>query len=125
MKWSLYFAWVIALTGCAISLYFGEVLWIEPCRLCWYQRMALFPLAVILGIDIYQKNRSGIQFSWPFVVFGGIAAFYQALAIHVPSVQICGQQCAEPIFSLFGWITFPDLSTASFLAIAILLYRSR
>jgi len=125
MRWFLYSAWIIALTGCAVSLYYGEILWVEPCRLCWYQRMALFPLALILGIAAYRKEDSAVLYVWPFLLLGGAAALYQALAIHFPAAQLCGEECAEPIFSLFGWINFPDLSAAGFLTIAALLYRSR
>lgn len=126
MRYLLYSAWLIALAGCAVSFYYGEILWIEPCRLCWYQRMALFPLALILGIAIYRNESVPLRYVWPFIVLGGIAAFSQALAIHVPAAQLfCGQECIEPIFSLFNAITFPDLSAAGFLAIAILLYMDR
>jgi len=126
MRWLSYSAWIIVLVGCAVSFYYGEILWIEPCRLCWYQRMALLPIALLLGAAIYQKNDFLLRYIWPFLVLGGFAAFYQALAIHhLITPLFCGEECAEPIFFLFGKITFADLSAAGFLAIAILLYLDR
>lgn len=127
-KYSLYFAWVIALIGFIFSVYYGEILHIEPCRLCWYQRIALFPLALILGIAIYREDRAVFIYAIPLSIFGGIVALYQSLSIHFPILQgalECGKECVKPIFILWGVITFPDLSFAAFLLISWLLFSSR
>ncbi|HSX11252.1 MAG TPA: disulfide bond formation protein B, partial [Chlamydiales bacterium] len=116
MKWvrehSLYFAWVISLAGLAISLFFGEVLHLEPCRLCWYQRVAIFPLALFLGIAAYKHDRNLALYSLPLVAFGGVFAFYQVLIQYLPALHIhslCGSadHCTLPIFYLFGVVSFP------------------
>ena len=126
MKNPLYLSWLVILLGCAISFYYGEILMIEPCRMCWYQRLALFPLALILGIGIYRNDRSVIRYAIPLCGFGLMIALLQALGVHFPLFQICGKECGEPIFSLFGWLTFPDLSAAGFaLAGAMLIVFSR
>jgi disulfide bond formation protein DsbB len=118
----LYFCWLIVLLGCAVSLYYGEILMIEPCRMCWYQRMALFPLALLLGVGTYRNDRTVIRYAIPLCAFGMIVAVLQAIGIHFPSFQICGRECAKPIFSLFGWITFPDLSAAGFALVGSILF---
>ncbi len=118
----LYFCWLIVLLGCAVSLYYGEILMIEPCRMCWYQRMALFPLALLLGVGTYRNDRTVIGYAIPLCAFGMIVALLQAIGIHFPSLQICGRECAKPIFSLFGWITFPDLSAAGFALVGSILF---
>jgi len=120
MKNFLYWCWVVALLGCGASLYYGEILMIEPCRMCWYQRMALFPLALILGIAAYRNDRSAVRYAIPLAVFGFAAAAVQAVGIHFPSFQLCGKECAKPIFTLLG-LTFPDLSALGFAAIGIIL----
>ena len=117
MKNQLYWCWLLALFGCGVSIYFGEILTIEPCRMCWYQRIALFPLAMILGIGAYQNDRSVIRYAIPLCAFGALIAMIQAIGIHFPSLQICSKECAKPIFSLFGFITFPDISAIGFLFI--------
>lgn len=119
----LYTAWVIALVGCAVSIYFGEILWVEPCRLCWYQRMALFPLALILGMAVYRGDASVVHYLWPFIIFGALIALYQSLAIHYPTLGVCKQGCSEPIFSLFNLFTFPDFSATGFVVIGLLLLK--
>lgn len=126
---ALYFAWIIALSGLALSLFFGEVLNLEPCRLCWYQRIAIFPLALFLGIAAYKHDRKLALYSLPLIVFGGIFAFYQAISQYFPSLHISalcgsGEHCTLPIFYLFGVVSFPLLSTLGFTSIAILLIFS-
>src|SRR3990167_7790491 len=110
----IYCSWIIALIGTALSLYFGEFSMLEPCRLCWYQRVALFPLALILGIAAYVGDRTVVKYALPLSFFGAAVAFYQAMEIHFPVPEICGKTCSEPIFSLFGYFTFPDLSAIGF-----------
>jgi disulfide bond formation protein DsbB len=94
---------------------------IEPCRMCWYQRMALFPLTLILGIGIYRHDRSMIYYALPLSIFGMIAALSQSAGIHFPFLQICSQECAKPIFSMLDAITFPDLSALGFAFISFVL----
>ena len=96
---------------------------IEPCRMCWYQRMALFPLALILGIANYRMDRTAILYALPLAAFGFATALIQAIGIHFPAWQLCGKECAKPVFSLFG-LTFPDLSALGFLLVGILLFLS-
>ena len=117
----LYGSWLLVLLGCGVSLYYGEILMIEPCRLCWYQRMALFPMALILGIATYRNDRTVVRYAIPLCAFGLIIALFQAIGIHFPSFQICGKECAKPIFSFFGWISFPDLSAVGFALIGTVL----
>jgi disulfide bond formation protein DsbB len=127
-KYGLYFAWAIALVGFIFSFYYGELLHIEPCRLCWYQRIALFPLALILGIAAYRDDKGIFRYATPLAFFGLIVALYQALSIHFPVLQgafECGKECAKPIFILFGWLTFPDLSVIGFSLILVFVFLGR
>lgn len=124
-KYALLLAWLIACCACSVSLYYGEILNIEPCRLCWYQRIALFPLAMILGIGLYRGDRSLFFYALPLAAAGALAALYQVAGMHYPSLAICEEECAHPIFLLFGFLTFPDLSFLGFTAILYLLLLSR
>jgi disulfide bond formation protein DsbB len=124
-KYFLYFAWVISLIAFIFSFYYGEIFHLDPCRLCWYQRIALFPLTFILGVAIYQNDREVFRYAFPLALFGTFVAFYQALSIHFPFLQQaleCGKECAKPIFVLWGWITFPDLSFIAFLLISAFIW---
>lgn len=117
----LYFAWILALGGFLLSVYFGEVLNLEPCRLCWYQRIAIFPLALFLGIAAYKNDRRIAMYCLPLVAFGGVAAVYQSLSHIFPSLHspyLCGANlCAISGIS-------PFLSTAGFAAMAFFILCS-
>jgi disulfide bond formation protein DsbB len=127
VKNPIYWCFVIALIGCSVSFYYGEILVIEPCRLCWYQRMALFPLALVLGVGFVRKDKEVALYALPLAIFGFVVALIQAIGVHFPSLQLCSQECAKAIFSALGFITFPDLSAIGFTLIAtlLLIYSSR
>lgn len=126
--WWLYIIWLIALSGFFLSIYFGEVAHFEPCRLCWYQRMALFPLVLLLGLGVYRSDFGVLPYTIVFALLGTLVASYHALQESFPLLQttaLCGEKgdCSEPVFLLFGFLTFPVLSAAGFLAITGLLLK--
>ena len=127
---SLYFAWVIALTGFCLSVFLGEILRNEPCSLCWYQRIALFPLALLLGIAAYRNDAGIIASALPLALFGLAAVLFQILEAHFPILQkagVCnfGETCAQSALTLFGFLDFPILSAAGFILIAAFLFVGR
>lgn len=122
MKNPLYWCWIVVLIGCAVSIYYGEILMIEPCRMCWYQRMALFPLGLILGIGLYRNDRSMVFYALPLSIFGAAVAFLQAIGIHFPFLRVCRKECANSVFSILGVVTFPDLSAFGLIGITVILF---
>lgn len=122
----LFFAWLIVLAGVFTSLYFGEILKFKPCPLCWYQRIALFPLAIILGIAVYKNDLGIVPYGITLASIGFIVALYQVLSQMFPFLDldgICGpsDDCGAPIFTLFGFMTLPMLSAIGFFLIFIFL----
>ncbi len=118
-KHSLYLAWVVSLLALFGSLYYGEVLRMEPCRLCWYQRIGMFPLALFLGFAFYNNDSKIALYCLPLVAFGGLFASYQSLTQLFPSLKIhalCGEASS---CTLAGYA--PYLSFLAFGAIAILI----
>lgn len=53
-------AWLLSVVATAGALFIGEVMGMTPCVLCWYQRIAMFPLAVILGVACYREEPAGV-----------------------------------------------------------------
>jgi disulfide bond formation protein DsbB len=78
--WWLMAAWALALVSTLSALFLGEVMGMTPCVLCWYQRIFMFPLAIILGIAVFAEDRRGALYALPFAV-GGItlAGYHSAL----------------------------------------------
>jgi disulfide bond formation protein DsbB len=125
-KYGLYLSWLIATFGMLFSLYFSEVKNLEPCHLCWYQRICLFPLCIILAIATY-RGFLGISFYvLPQVALGLLFALYQIAIQEIPGwnpIDMCGggPSCAERILIGLGPITVPMLSAVGFLVIGLLL----
>lgn len=122
----LYFAWILSLIGTLGSLYVSEIMGIEPCNLCWYQRACLFPLTIILAIASWDRFKGIARYVVWLPMIGFVIALCQTLMQEVPALEslpLCGggNACKTPMFKLFGWITFPMLSLANFTLISLCL----
>ena len=129
--WTLLFAaWLLACVGTLGSLFFSEVMGLPPCVLCWWQRVFMYPLVVILLVGLLHYDRSVVRYALPLVVLGWLTAFYHYLLYsgYIPeTLQPCGQgpSCAEINLELFGFVTIPLLSLAAFTVLAVLLLLVR
>ncbi|MFC8057271.1 disulfide bond formation protein B [Bacillus cereus] len=125
-KYHIVIAWMIATSTTVISLVFSEWMKLPPCDLCWYQRMAMYPLVLILGIGMFRKDPYVSTYAFPFVCIGLLIAVYQITIQAFPTseLKMCsvGVSCTEDYLNLFGFISIPMLSFVEFLAIIILLY---
>ncbi|GJM71062.1 hypothetical protein HMSSN036_32780 [Paenibacillus macerans] len=74
--YGIYLAWLVALVATAGSLYLSEVLHYEPCRLCWFQRIFMYPQVILLGIAAYRNDRSIIPYVLPLSIIGGTISLY-------------------------------------------------
>lgn len=122
-SYCLYCAWLVACIGTLMSVYYSYLLNIEPCVLCYYQRICLFPLVVILGIAAYREDLAVKLYALPLTLIGFGIAIYQICLQEIPgmTLDICGKvSCSTKLF-LLGFITMPMASAVAFLAIACLL----
>ena len=129
--WALVFAaWVVATSATAGSLFFSFVMGLPPCVLCWYQRILLFPLVVVLALGLFPFDRTVVRYALPLAALGWLVAAYHNLVYAgvVPeSLQPCtqGVSCTERNLSLFGFLSIPLLSLLGFSAIVGLLLAVR
>lgn len=125
--WCLLFAcWLLAAASALGSLFFSQVMGLPPCELCWYQRLFMFPLVLVLGAGLFPFDAKAVKFALPLALAGLAAALYHNLlyaGIIPESARPCAQgvSCAEKQLELFGFVTIPLLSLASFAGIAALL----
>ncbi|MCS6867391.1 MAG: disulfide oxidoreductase [Thermus sp.] len=73
----LTFAWMVALVATLGSLYYSEVRLFLPCELCWYQRIFMYPQAILLGLALWRQDLS----VWPYalalsLIGGGISTLH-------------------------------------------------
>lgn len=120
----LLFMWTVALTATLGSLYFSEIRGYEPCDLCWYQRILMYPLVLILGIAYVQKNPRIAMTTLAFSVIGGCISVYhysiQKLSFMQEAAPACGRvPCTGQYINYAGFITIPFLALIAFILIAI------
>ncbi|NGX52183.1 MAG: Disulfide bond formation protein C [Candidatus Anoxychlamydiales bacterium] len=119
-RYSLYFAWVIALVATIGSLYSSHILNIKPCVFCWYQRIFMFPLAIILGIAAYKKDGKIFPYIIALPIIGAMVAFVQSLFSYLNITSlVCGLECSGETQKLFGFL---DMSIASFIAFSAIIF---
>ena len=122
---ALYIAWVIAVVATTGSTYVSDIRKYAPCILCWYQRIFMFPLVIILPIAIAKKDRFISSYVNPLVIIGGLIAFYHHLlqiGVIPEGLVECtgGVSCkTKYIDFLGGYLTIPLMSFLAFLGIFI------
>ena len=124
--WLIFSCWVLAAIATLGSLFFSEVMEIQPCVLCWYQRIFMYPLVVIFLVAMFPLDGNVIRYALPIAVIGWGASVYHYLLYsgYIPeNLQPCSQgvSCTEVKLELLGFITIPMLSILSFTAIIALL----
>ncbi|MEO5885456.1 MAG: disulfide oxidoreductase [Candidatus Limnocylindrales bacterium] len=119
------FAWFVAVLATAGSLYFSEVAGFEPCRLCWYQRIAMYPLVVVLAIAAARRERAGAVYAGALAAIGAAIAAYHVALEWIPALDSGACDPATPCtliwFRTFGFISLPTLALAAFLLILTLM----
>lgn len=132
----LYLAWVVALVATLGSLYFSEIRGFRPCVLCWYQRIGMYPLVILLGIAAFRSDYGIRKYALSLAAVGWLMALYQNLETWgvVPTLKGCtidpSAQCGTP-WPVWGMesplntvLTIPVLSMIAFtLILALLSWR--
>lgn len=121
----VFLSWLLALTSTAGSLFFSEVMMFPPCVLCWYQRMAMYPLVIIFFVGSFQGLRVTTYFSLPFVGIGWLVSIFHNLlhwGVIPESASPCikGVSCSTVFLNWFGFVTIPLLALTSFSLLGIL-----
>jgi disulfide bond formation protein DsbB len=124
-----YGVWFIAIASVFGSLTFSEILKFQPCQLCWWQRILMYPLAIFLSVAILRKDtKNTAYYVLPFGLIGMIVSFYHSLlqwGVIKETVLNCTENgnvaCDKPDFLLLGFVTIPFLSFLAFTAITALM----
>jgi len=122
----LFVTWVIATASTLTSLFFSEVIGVPVCVLCWYQRIAMYPLVIILALGLFPYDSKAIRYTAALTVIGWFIALFHVLLVAgiIPeSTQPCvqGVPCTETHI-IMGFINIPIMSLLSFTVIGALLF---
>lgn len=132
-KHGLKLIFVISLVSAVMSLILSDVLDLPPCDLCWYQRIFMYPIAIISGWALLKKDYiSGVAYSRLMAIIGLILAIYHVVLERSSALQennfVCGPgggsdeyvDCAVPYFVEFGFVSIPFMSLIAFLLILLI-----
>ena len=122
---ALSMAFLVALLATMGSLYFSEVAHFDPCRLCWFQRIAMYPLVVILGIAAVRRDGGVRVYGLALAAIGAVISTYHLALEWIPALDTgacgLGPSCSVVWFRVFGFLSLPALALIAFLSILSLL----
>lgn len=125
--WMLVFGcWVVAGMSTLGALFFSEVMELPPCVLCWYQRIFMFPLVLVLPIGLFPFDARVVRFTLPLAFAGWLVSVFQVLLVAgwIPeSIRPCtqGVPCSEVQIEWLGFLNIPLLSFLAFTTMNALL----
>ncbi len=126
-NWALLFTcWLVVTAATLGSLFFSEVMELPPCSLCWYQRLFMFPLPIVVGAALFPFDRNVVRYALPLAGAGFAVAAYHTLLQHgiiAESAAPCrqGVSCSDTQIELLGFVSIPMLSLLAFATAAVLL----
>ena len=123
----VHLAFIVAAVSTLGSLYFSEVAEFVPCRLCWFQRIAMYPLSVVLLVGAIRRDAAVRWYAGPLAVIGAIIAGYHTLIEWRPELDtgtcdLSGPSCTAVWFREFGFVSLALMSLVGFLTILALLF---
>lgn len=123
---SLFLAWMTSLFAMGGSLYFSEQMGFIPCTLCWYQRILMYPLTIILGIAFYKNDKQIYSYVLPLSIIGMCTSAYHYALQKIPSINefsacTSGVPCSGQYINWFHFITIPFLALIAFTIITIMM----
>jgi disulfide bond formation protein DsbB len=119
-------AWIVATVSTVGSLWLSEGADFPPCKLCWYQRAAMYPLVIVLGVAALRRDRGVRWYAVPLAVAGGLISTWHVLVERFPSLESStscdiDNPCSIRWVERFGFVTIPTMALAAFALIATVL----
>ncbi|MDO7905233.1 disulfide oxidoreductase [Paenibacillus sp. JX-17] len=129
-EYRLFAAWAVSMVATMGSLYFSEIKGYTPCDLCWFQRIFMYPLTIMLGIACFRRDAGIARYVLPLAAVGGAISLYHILYQHFHQYwdnslsAACGPTpCTVNYVSWFGFITIPVMALTAFILIILCLWR--
>nr|WP_269819588.1 disulfide oxidoreductase [Fictibacillus halophilus] len=117
-------AWIASIVSMVGSLFFSEVMKFVPCNFCWYQRILMYPLVILLGVAFYKQDYKVTRYVLPLSILGIIVSGYHYALQKIPALkafEVCtsGVPCSGQYINWLGFITIPLLAFVGFTIITI------
>lgn len=122
---AIWLAWAVAAVATVGSLIYSEAIHFVPCRLCWFQRIAMYPLSVILLVGAIRREALVKFYALPLALIGLAVSIYHNLVQFFPSLEggSCDplNPCSARSIAVFGFMDLPFMAGAGFIVISVLL----
>lgn len=122
---AIWLAWIVALACTAGSLIYSDVIHFPPCRLCWFQRIAMYPLSIILLVGAIRREALVKLYALPLALGGLAVSIYHNVVQFFPGLEgtSCDPDnpCSRRFVEMLGFIDIPFMAGAGFIVIAVLL----
>lgn len=124
-RWGLWAGFAVAAVCTGGSLWLSEVGHLSPCRFCWFQRICMYPLTVVLGIGAARRDKGVAWYAGPLALVGAALSTYHYLLEWFPSLESgsgCDplNPCTVVVFRRFGFASIPFMALTGFVTIIVL-----
>jgi disulfide bond formation protein DsbB len=117
--YELWAAFVVAALGTGGSLFFSEIAGFVPCDLCWFQRICMYPMSLLLLFAAWHGDIRVVRYFLPFPLIGAGVSVYHILVenhwVSTPAACQVGAGCAVKWINEFGYVTIPTIALSGFL----------
>lgn len=116
-------AFLVTAGATAGSFVMSDILGFLPCKLCWYQRVFMFPQVIVAGVALIKNEANAKKYLVALSIVGSLVAIYHLALQAMPTVIQCGDElvsCEKNPFVSFGYITIPVMSLTAFLTVLVL-----
>jgi disulfide bond formation protein DsbB len=114
-------AFLVSTTSMLGSLYFSEIANYEPCRLCWYQRIFMYPISIVLLVALIRRRRDVVPYVLTLALLGSVISVYHYLVEWYPTLEsnVCSLDvpCTTVWFREFGFISLPQMALTGFVTV--------
>ncbi len=120
---SLLLIFIISMIATMGSLFYSEIIGYAPCKLCWFQRIFMYPIPLLAGIALIKKDQTIKKYILFLAIIGAIFSIYHYSIQFLPQLVACtidGANCAEKQSFYFGYITIPMMALTAFITITLL-----
>jgi disulfide bond formation protein DsbB len=126
---ALWLGAAVALTCMLGSLYMSEVAHFPPCPMCWYQRICMYPLVVVVGVAAWRRDASVRWYALPLAVIGICFSTYHYLIERFPDQVKSFCTTDVPCSTVWVWklhfLSIPGMAWVGFLLVITLLLLAR
>ncbi len=126
-KWGIQVGLLLSIAGVVITLFYSEVLGFEPCFLCWWQRVFLYPQVVLFALASWRQvdvASATLLSIWLSAIGALFALYHHIMQVFPEGALPCsanGPSCAKITFIEFGYITYPMMALSLFALLIVLM----